>query len=170
MYFGNNSKSILKWIFNRSVQANNTSELLSMVDMKSPNELYKSLRTSMILKTEKMTERIVKVLNDEYVNPFGEELDKHVLYNLSSGAPLPDSISEDILAIPDAGRTAFSAFVKERLVKKSVPFHEPITRSKAHLFSSTNKQVEGGTRTKTVEANRDMLGEILALSAKTRKW
>ena len=43
-----------------------------MVDIKSPNELYKSLRPSMILKTEKMTQRIMKVLNDEYVNPFGE--------------------------------------------------------------------------------------------------
>lgn len=93
----------------------------------------------------------------------------NTLYNLSSGVPLPDNISEDILAIHDAGRTAPSAFVKERLVKKSVPFHEPITRNKVHLFSSTNKQVElkGGTRTKTVEANRDMLGKILALSAKT---
>lgn len=59
-----------------------------MVDMKSPNEMYKSLRPSMILKTEKLTERIMKVLKDEYVNPFGEEIDKHVLYNLSSGVPL----------------------------------------------------------------------------------
>ena len=94
----------------------NTSELLT-----TTNELYKSLRPSMILKTEKMTERIVKVLKDEYVNPFGEELDKHVLYNLSSGVPLPDNISENILAIQDTGRSAFTAFVKERLVKKSVP-------------------------------------------------
>ena len=123
----------------------------------------------MILKTEKMTQRIMKVLNDEYVSPFGEEFDKHVLYNLSSGVPLPDNISENNLAIHDAGRRASAAFVKERLVKKSVPFHDPIPRNKVLLFSSTNKHVElrGGARTKMVEANRDMLGKILALSAKT---
>ena len=140
-----------------------------MVDMKSPNEMYKSLRPSMILKMEKLTERIMKVLKDEYVNPFGEELDKHILYNLSSGVPLPDNISENILAIRDAGKTAFGAFVNERLIEKSVPFHDPIPRHKFHLFSSTNKQVElrGGARMKTVEVNRDMLGKILALSAKT---
>ena len=165
-YFANDSKSILKWTLNRSVEANNTSELLRMVDMKSPNEMYKSLRPSMILKTEKLTERIMKVLKDVYVNPFGEELDKHILYNLSSGVPLPDNISENILAIRDAG-----AFVNERLIEKSVPFHDPIPRHKFHLFISTNKRVElcGGARTKTVEVNRDMLGKILALSAKTER-
>ena len=138
--------------------------------MKSPNEMCKSLRPSMILKMEKLTERIMKVLKDEYVNLFGE-LDKHILYNLSSGVPLPDNISENILAICDAGKTAFGAFVNERLIEKSVPFHDPIPRHKFHLFSSTNKQVElrGGTRTKTVEVKRDMLGKIFALFAKTER-
>lgn len=44
----------------------------------------------MIVKTENLTERIMKVLRDEYVNPYD-------LYNLSSGVPLPDNISENIL-------------------------------------------------------------------------
>ena len=75
----------------------------------------------MIPKTEKLTETIMKVLKDEYVNPFEGELDKHVLYHLSSSIPLPDNISENILAIHNAGKTAFGAFVNERLIGKSVP-------------------------------------------------
>lgn len=79
--------------------------------------------------------------------------------------------SENILAIHDAGKTAFGAFVNERLIETSVPFHDPIPRHKIHLFNSTNKQVElrGGARTKTVEVNRNMLGKILVLSAKTER-
>ena len=65
----------------------------------------------------------MKVLKNEYANPFGEELDKHVLYNLSSSIPLPDNFSENILAIHNAGKTAF---VNDRLIGKSVPFHDPI--------------------------------------------
>lgn len=168
-FFANDSKSVLKWTLNRSEQANNTSELLNMVDMKSSNDMYKSLRPSMILKTEKMAEKVVKVLKDEYVNPFGAELDKHELYNLSSGVPLPGDISDQILAIRDIGRTEFTTFVQERLIDKSVPFHDSISRHKLQLFSSTSKQVEvrGDARIKAVEVNRDMLGTILALSAKT---
>ena len=113
-----------------------------MVDMKSSNEMYKSLRPSRIQQMKKLTETIMKVLKDEYVNPFGGELDKHVLYNLSSSTPLPDNFSENILAIHNAGKTAFDAFVNERLIGKSVPFHDPIPRHKIHLFSSTNNQVE----------------------------
>ena len=75
----------------------------------------------MIQKTEKLTETIMKVLKDEYINPFGGELDKHALYNLSSSIPLPDNISEKILAIHNAGKTAFGAFVNERLIGMSVP-------------------------------------------------
>ena len=138
-YFANDNKSILKWTLNRSVEANNTSELLRMVDMKSSNEMYKSLRPSMIQKMKKLTETIMKVLKDENVNTFGGELDKHVLYNLSSSIPLPDNISENILAIHNAGKTTF---VNERLIGKSVPFHDPIPIHKIHLFSSTNSRVE----------------------------
>ena len=43
-YFANDNKSILKWTLNTPVEAKNTSELLRMVDMKSSNEMYKSLR------------------------------------------------------------------------------------------------------------------------------
>ena len=73
-YFANDNKSILKWTLNRSVEANNTSELLRIVDMKSSNGMCKSLKPSMIQKTEKLTETIMKVLKDGYVNPFEENL------------------------------------------------------------------------------------------------
>ena len=113
-----------------------------MVDMKSSNEMHKSLLPSMILKTEKMAKKVMKVLKEEYVNPFGAELDKQELYNLSSGVPLPGDISDQILAIRDAGKTAFTAFVEERLVDKSVPFHDSISRRKLQLFSTTSEKVE----------------------------
>ncbi len=61
----------------------------------------------MILKTEKMAERVAKVLKDELVNPFGAELDQRYLYNLSSGIPLEDDISDQILEIHDVGKAAF---------------------------------------------------------------
>eukprot|EP00794_Sanderia_malayensis_P013073 gene13073-biopygen10434 len=170
-YFANDSKSILKWTLNRAEEANNTSELLDMVNMKTSNEMRKSLRPSMILKTDNMAESVVKVLKDELFNPFGAELEKCNLYHLSSGIPLEGDISDQIISIHNVGKTAFNAFVKERLIDKSVPFHDSISRRKLQLFSTTSKKVEIKRKAaiKAVDVNRDMLGTILALSAKTNR-
>ena len=39
----------------------------------------------------------MKVLQEEYINPFSGELDKSQLYNLSSGIPVPEDLAEMIL-------------------------------------------------------------------------
>ena len=108
------------------------------------------------------------MLKDEYVYPFGAELDKQELFNLSPGVPLPGDVSNQIFPIRD---TAFTAFVEERLMDKSIPFHDSISRRKLQLFSTNSKKMEikGCARMKAMEVHRDMMGTILALSAKTSR-
>ena len=57
--------SILKWTLNRAHQSANTSELKSMTGINQENFVYKSLRPSEIIKSEKKVRRIVKVLQEE---------------------------------------------------------------------------------------------------------
>ena len=121
-YFSNDSKPILKWTLNRSEEAKTVNELAKMANMKSCDEDRKSLRPSQILKTESMVTRIINVLKEEYINPFGTELDKTELYHLSSGVPLPDSISYKILKITDEGEFACTTFIEKRLVKNLYHF------------------------------------------------
>ena len=117
-YFSNDSKSILKWTLNRSEEAKNINELLNMANMKSCDGIRKSLRPSQILKTESRVTKIINFLKDEYINPFGTELDKTELYHLSSGVPLPDSISNKILKISDEGKFACTTFFEKKIGKK----------------------------------------------------
>ena len=68
-----------------------------MTGINKENFVYKSLRPSEIIKSEKKVQRIVNVLKEEYINPFSRELDKSKLYNLSSGIPVPEHLAEMIL-------------------------------------------------------------------------
>ena len=159
--FSFSDSSVLKWTLNRSEQVRNTTELLSLAGMKSSFDMYKLLRPSQILRSEEMVKNVVSVLNNEYINPFGSDLDKDQLFNLSSGAPINDSNAvEQILNIRKVGKDNYNVFKKNRLSSKLVKFHDPIKRNDLPLFSSTNKsvQIKQNTRTKTVEINRNIVG------------
>ena len=93
-------------------------------------DMYKPLRTSQILRSEEMVKNVVSVLSNEYINPFGSDLDKDQLFNLSSSAPIDDSNAvEQILNIRKVGKDNFSEFKKNRLSSKLVKFRDPIKRN-----------------------------------------
>ena len=78
-YFAADSSAVLKWTLNRSEQAKNTGTLLNLTDMNNPSSIYKPLRTSQILKSERFVSNIINVLKEECVNPFDSNLDKGLL-------------------------------------------------------------------------------------------
>ena len=119
-----------------------------------------------------MAKNVVSVLSNEYINPFGSELNKDQSFNLSSGAPINDSnAAEQILNIRKVGKDNYEEFKKNRLLSKLVEFHGLIKRNDLLLFSSTYKsvQIKQNTRIKTVEINRNIVGTLLAYSANNEK-
>ena len=99
---------------NRSEQARNTAELLSMAGMQSASDIYKPLRPSQILKSEVMVTNVVNVLSSEYINPFDSGLDKDYLVSLSSGVSLQDKEAvERILSLRKVGEERRSSLTTQ---------------------------------------------------------
>ncbi|CAB4006805.1 Hypothetical predicted protein [Paramuricea clavata] len=169
--FANDSNAILKWTLNCSEEAQNKAKLFEMAGMSLSNEVYKSLRPSEILKSESYTTNVFNTLNKEYLNPFDAELHTSFLYNLSSGTQIEVDISEEILNNRIEGEALFEIFISGRILKKEILFLDPIKKRKLILFKASSKKVSltRSTVVKTVEVNRDILGTILALTAKTEK-
>ena len=86
---------MLKWWLNRADQSRNVELKKETAGATTKNVVYKSLRPSQILGSEKMVTRLIEVLS-EYLNPFGVSLDEN-LYNLSSGVPVEDQLENEIL-------------------------------------------------------------------------
>jgi len=105
------------------------------------HSVYNTLRPSQILRSEKQVASIIKVLEEDYINPFGVDIDKTLLYNLSSGHPVEPEKVADILNIKEKGSELMSSFVNERLLSKKKLFHDTLTRVKTGLFKNTTKTI-----------------------------
>ena len=142
-----------------------------MAGVHRQTEIYKPLRPSQIIKSEAMVSKVIQILEDEYINPFGVQVDEEKLINLSSGVPLADAVAEDILSIPSEGKRLAEAFKNDRIYSKSALFHDPIKKCKVKTFQSSSKSVvvRNGSTIKSVDVNRNMLGSLLAFSVKSGK-
>ena len=90
------SPSVLKWCLNRADQSKNVKEMKEMAGTITKSEMYKALRPSQILTSEKMVTKVIEVLQEEYINPFSVLVDKEQLYNLSSGVPVSADLADEI--------------------------------------------------------------------------
>ena len=124
-FFASDSKSILKWTLNRSAQALDTETLYTISDIKHGNDNYKANRASQILKYEQHIKHVLRVLSEDYVNPFDPNLDKNLLFNLSS---------EQLLGIKKNWYQLYKTFVEIESTKLKV--HDPIKREKLYLFKN----------------------------------
>eukprot|EP00794_Sanderia_malayensis_P014842 gene14842-biopygen11931 len=169
--FAASSSGILKWILNRAEQAKNTNALLSMAEVEASSTLYKPLRPSQVLKTEKFVTNIVKILKEEYLNPFDPNLEKNKLWNLSSGIPTPTTVAENMMHLQQIGKDTYASFRENRIEKADINFHSPIKRTNAKLFRSTNRKVTvtSSNQSKSIEANRNVLGILLAISGRNER-
>ena len=124
--------------------------------------IYKPLRPSQIMRSEKHVSNVMKVLVEDYVNPFGVNIDIDNLVSLSSAIPLNDDIATNLLTVPQRGKEYQKKFHEERLIKRNVPFHDPIKRNEIKGFNSMIKK--NSSTKKSVDVNRDILAHLLYLS------
>ena len=86
----------MKWCPNRPDMAKITAELKKMTGTSKPFTMYKPMRPSQILASEKHVTEEIRVLDEEYINSFGFGYDE--LFNLSSG----ESVDPDWRASTEA--------------------------------------------------------------------
>ena len=178
--FASSNIAVTKWCLNRADQAKNTSALKQLAEIEKITEVSKSLGPSQIMSSEKKVQKVMEVLLDEYINPFGMDLDKVKLVNLSSGAPVDDadddapvddSVAEILVNVYDNGNIQAKFFRKERLVNNKSLFHNPVKRCRFVDFKETSKSVSirKDNKTLSLKVNCNIIGALSTNSAKSGK-
>ena len=101
--FATNENTVLKWCLNRAEQLKNTTALKEMCGVGMDPGMYKSMRPSRITKLERDVQKTLRFLVEDYINPFGLEVENEYLVCLSSGEPVSDEIVDSILPLPRQG-------------------------------------------------------------------
>ena len=94
--FPANPGAVTKWCLNRAGQAKNANALKEMAGIYSSPEKYKPLCPSQISISEKHVAEVIRVLEEEYINPFSVLVAEDCLFNLSSGIPTNDQLADEI--------------------------------------------------------------------------
>ena len=136
--FSRNHSAYYRWCHTRHARASYlqaTKEIVN-IDSLEPTS-HKEVRSSQILKSEQDMCCIMEAINN-FINPFTIE-DKDMLYCLSSGAPVPSNVENDILMSDEIGKKAHKQFVKDRLIDKTVSFHAPVKKQNLKTFANQAK-------------------------------
>ena len=98
-----------------------------------------------------------------YSSKGGNSVNKNILYNLSSGTPIPNTIADKLVSLPSEGISMAKDFMQNRLDSRTVLFHEHIKRNIKKSDLQTKKISCSKQKEKTVaEVNRDILGVLVS--------
>ena len=123
----------------------------------SSSEKYKPLRLSQILISEKHVTEIIRVLEEEYINPFSVLVAEDCLFNLSSGINVNDQLADEILNTNKLGKELAMKFATERLmINEKKKFCETLPKTKFTAFKMTAKstKVEKHNKQHAAKVNR----------------
>ena len=142
-----------------------------MANLSNAQSIYKQLRLSNILQFEKIVAETVRVLQEEYLNPFGATLEESCLYRLSSCEALPADIADDITKCYSKRLGLMQALTGRLLENGEQKFHDLIARNQIKSFKShvCSKVLAKNNKTATIRVNRDINGSLHSFSAKNNK-
>ena len=142
-----------------------------MAGIKRSTEDYKCTRPSQIIKSEHRVIKLKEILGNEFLIPFDPSLEHEYLFNIGSGIPVDKDLAEAILAIKTKARICTKCFFKIAFRQLKKKIHDPIKRQEKNLFQSSSKKVtvKQNGKEKVIEVNREIIGTLLALSAKHEK-
>ena len=96
-------------------------------------------------------------------------LDPFKLCNLSSDIPVDDDKISSMLNVQKTGKEQYNDFVQNRLLSDEIKFHDTLTCNKLVLFKDCGKKfvVKKNGKLKSIEVNRNVIENLLALSTRT---
>ena len=83
--FATNKNTVLKWCLNRRTQSKKTTTLKEVCGVGVDPGMYKPMRASQITKSERDVQKMLRVLVEDYINPFGLDVENEYLVSMSSG-------------------------------------------------------------------------------------
>ena len=169
--FTSSPTTVAKWVLNRPYQSKFTEALRDMTDTsKSMMKAKKLLQPSAIQKSNQKVENIVTIISSQFISPFDKQLDTELLYNLVSGAPTSDAISDSLLSVGELGLKLKTEFEERMTISSEETFFSPIKKCKLNGFDTNEKKIvlKKVKKQKEISSQRDILGKLVSLSYKNK--
>ena len=134
----------------------------------------KMLRPKEIEQSNLIGEEVAKVLDETFLNPFSDDLDKNQLYNIISFKTLSIEIKDSLITIDEQGQEMMLEYI-QRMNKDSATdswMMDVIRKTKKKYFSWSNVSVKLQKKgeAREIKMQRDILGKLIWSSFDTNSY
>ena len=166
--FSRNKNAYYRWCVTRHKRASFLDAMYEHLAINhTSGTTHGSLRQAELRSSEKEVRQLL-VAFANFNNPFAMPVTANdKLICLSSGRPANEDIETDLLRYFHKGEESVKQFLKDRLVDRTVKFHDRLPKSNLKTFACTavqKKLTSSQQKTVKVTAERNLLGRLVFLS------
>lgn len=167
--FTNNDETVQRYMITHFFRMFVVQSLLDEADINKSEEGAKELRPSRIKRDNANLVKLTDTIQST-MNPFDNEGDPALLYNVSTGKPLPASVTTDLLRLDEIGQERRDEFVAQCQADPA-RFELSIPNARVKNFTATTKKVKltrADKRVVELVGSRNLLGRLLYLANKSK--
>ncbi|CAH0555054.1 unnamed protein product [Brassicogethes aeneus] len=165
-HFTNSISARQRWALSHSMRTKILSAVKVEIGLSHSDDTSYSLEKNRIEKDNKTLSSILETIK-KTMDPFDENLDKNILFNMSTGKAASSNVADFLLNIKSLGHQLKLRFFSE-CFKDSLRFVKPIKRNNIHNFASdcVKKLIKGKNRGNQaiIKMERDIFGRLLAIA------
>ena len=157
-----------RWAKMHHISTTMISNVFNELGLTRSDDVSKELKPNKIRKNCNDINALTNSIIDT-MDPFSNEINKEVLFNIATGKAAPKEIEDFLLNIETIGSIARDKFVNE-CKEDPKRFEQGIPRQKLRTFAANGKRFKLNTESKTVaiRMERDLFGSILFLALKKK--
>ena len=168
-YFTNSISARQRWADSHFIRMEVLSEVLNKLGMTTKEDVSQDLKPNRIMKNTRDLEKIVRSIQ-ENMNPFSEEVNKYLLFNIGTGKSSKQETAEFLLNVKKIGQKAREGFIIQS-VKDPKCFEERILRHKILNFANEGAPYSlrgSNNKLMAVEMVLNLFGSILFLAVQIK--
>lgn len=163
-YITNSYSARQRWALCHTINSTVNTYTYERTGLKKNQDITEDLRASLMRKNLKSLYEIIENIKDN-VNPFATDLNKDLLYNISTGRAVENDVAKFLINVEKLGSEQRERFIQE-CSEDRTRFERPIKQNKILNFSSVVPKKKCSISGKLVEVRmeRDLFGQLLRIS------
>lgn len=153
------------WLNSHSFNSEIISHVLDFSGLRSTQDVANDLKKNRIKKSKKQIDAFTEALNRR-INPFVGNVDKNILFNISTGQAASKEVTDFLLNVEITGESGKKLLIDTCSYDKNNFDKFVVKKNKILNFTSKCKKrlLKVGVREKEITVQKDLFGRLLGIS------
>jgi len=162
--FSTNIGAVQRWEINAAYRASLRSVFHKHLNFNSQVHKHKDLSPSRIAKDEECIASILSILQESFVDPFGEQ----PLLSISRGIALDEAAAREMISAKELGSKAMACFKQRFLDENRSSIFDPIKKKNLCTFDNVDKKkvIKPKTKLISLQSTKELFAKVAIIAQK----